>query len=493
MGNPRGFLIYPRKDLKKISAKERIKNYKEFTVLLDKKEQELQGGRCMDCGVAFCHTGLKSDGKEIGCPLNNLIPEFNNSLYEGLWEEAYKRLDITNPFPEFTGRVCPAPCEDSCVCAINTDSVSIKSNELAIIENAFEEGFVKSSKPAKKNGFKIAIIGSGPAALACAYKLNSLGYDVSVFERSDRLGGLLMYGIPDMKLDKSIIDRRIKLLEQSGVKFKTNENINSKQKVEKLKKDFDYIVLCVGASKPLDLNIKGRDLQGIMYAVDFLTQNTKSLLDTKKPSNLAKDKDVLIIGSGDTSVDCVAVATRQGAKSITRFERSPKRQKTRTKDNPWPLKADVFSTDYGLEEAIEHYGHDPRLYQKMTKEFIGANGFVRGVLASDLKQELKEGKKINVEVPNSIKEYKADLILLAMGFEGCEDELKKNFCIDFDERHNILTKDFQTSDEQIFACGDARMGQSLVVWAIKDGLDCAKVLHNKIEEKANLSNKKVKI
>ena len=241
----------------------------------------------MDCGVAFCHTGLKSDGKEIGCPLNNLIPEFNNSLYEGLWEEAYKRLDITNPFPEFTGRVCPAPCEDSCVCAINTDSVSIKSNELAIIENAFEEGFVKSSKPAKKNGFKIAIIGSGPAALACAYKLNSLGYDVSVFERSDRLGGLLMYGIPDMKLDKSIIDRRIKLLEQSGVKFKTNENINSKQKVEKLKKDFDYIVLCVGASKPLDLNIKGRDLQGIMYAVDFLTQNTKSLLDTKKPSNLA--------------------------------------------------------------------------------------------------------------------------------------------------------------------------------------------------------------
>lgn len=481
MGNPRGFLDFKRKEFKKIPAKDRIKNYKEFILLNDKKEQEIQAARCMDCGVAFCHAGLKSSKKDIGCPLNNLIPEFNDAIYKGLWEEAYKRLSITNPFPEFTGRVCPAPCEDSCVCAINTDSVTIKNNELAIIENAFKENLVKPIKKNKSNAIKIAIVGSGPAALACANELNHLGYSVTIFERNDRLGGLLMYGIPDMKLDKSVIDRRIRLLEESGIEFKTKQDINSKQKVQKLKKDFDYIVLCTGASKPLNLDIKGRNLEGVMYALDFLTHNTKSLLDTGKPSNLAKGKDVLIIGSGDTSVDCVAVATRAGAKSITRFERSPKRPLKRSKDNPWPLKADIFTTDYGLEEAIEKYGQDPRLYQKMTKEFVGANGFVRAVLASDLKQELKDGKKINVEIPNSVKEYKADLVLLAMGFEGSEDDIKTNFELDFDENHNILATNYQSSDDKIFVCGDARMGQSLVVWAIKDGILCARAMHEKIK------------
>ena len=483
MGNPRGFLDFKRKEFSKIPAKDRIKNYKEFVILHDKKEQQIQASRCMDCGVAFCHAGLKSAGKDIGCPLNNLIPEFNDAIYKGLWEQAYKRLSITNPFPEFTGRVCPAPCEDSCVCAINTDSVTIKNNELAIIENAFKEGFVKVKTKAKESGVKIAIIGSGPAALACADELNSLGHKVSVFERSDRLGGLLMYGIPDMKLDKSIIDRRIKLLEQSGIEFKTKQNIDSKQKVQKLKKEFDYIVLCTGASKPLNLDIKGRELEGVMYALDFLSQNTKDLLNTGKASSLAKDKDVLIIGSGDTSVDCVAVAVRAGAKSIKRFERSPIRANTRTKQDPWPLKADIFSTDYGLEEAIEHYGYDPRIYQKMTKEFIGEKGRVKAVLASDLRQEFKDGKKINLEVENSVKEYKADLVLLAMGFEGSEDSIRENFAVDFDEKRNILTNNYQSSDEQIFACGDARLGQSLVVWAIKDGILCARAIHEKLSIK----------
>lgn len=472
MGNVRGFLDFKREEFKKLAPKERILNFKEFTTRLDKKKQEIQGGRCMDCGVAFCHTGVMSEGRDVGCPLNNLIPEWNDLIYRSLWKEAYERLDLTNPFPEFTGRICPAPCEDSCVCAINGTSVSIKNNELSIIENAFKENLVKPNKPKQYNGKKIAIIGSGPAGLACANTLNSLGYKVSVFERSDKIGGLLMYGIPDMKLDKNIVQRRVDLLKKSGIEFKVNENIDSKDKVSKLLKEFDALVLCVGASKPIDLDIEGRKLKGVEFAMDFLTQNTKALLKTGKGADTAKGKNVLIIGSGDTSVDCIAVATRQGAKSIVRFERSPKRPPKRREDNPWPLKADIFTTDYGLEEAIAVYGKDPREYQKMTKKFLGKTQ-VEGVETKDLKQEFKEGKAINVEIPNSKKISKADLVLLAMGFSGCEEEIAENFGVKFDDKNNIATNNFQTSCEKIFACGDARKGQSLVVWAIKDGIECA--------------------
>lgn len=472
MGNVRGFLDFKREEFKKLAPKERILNFKEFTTRLDKKKQEIQGGRCMDCGVAFCHTGVMSEGRDVGCPLNNLIPEWNDLIYRSLWKEAYERLDLTNPFPEFTGRICPAPCEDSCVCAINGTSVSIKNNELSIIENAFKENLVKPNKPKQYNGKKIAIIGSGPAGLACANTLNSLDYKVSVFERSDKIGGLLMYGIPDMKLDKNIVQRRVDLLKKSGIEFKVNENIDSKDKVSKLLKEFDALVLCVGASKAIDLDIEGRKLKGVEFAMDFLTQNTKSLLKTGKGADTAKGKNVLIIGSGDTSVDCIAVATRQGAKSIVRFERSPKRPPKRREDNPWPLKADIFTTDYGLEEAIAVYGKDPREYQKMTKKFLGKTQ-VEGVETKDLKQEFKEGKAINVEIPNSKKISKADLVLLAMGFSGCEEEIAENFGVKFDDKNNIATNNFQTSCEKIFACGDARKGQSLVVWAIKDGIECA--------------------
>lgn len=472
MGNVRGFLDFKREEFKKLAPKERILNFKEFTTRLDKKKQEIQGGRCMDCGVAFCHTGVMSEGRDVGCPLNNLIPEWNDLIYRSLWKEAYERLDLTNPFPEFTGRICPAPCEDSCVCAINGTSVSIKNNELSIIENAFKENLVKPNKPKQYNGKKIAIIGSGPAGLACANTLNLLGYKVSVFERSDKIGGLLMYGIPDMKLDKNIVQRRVDLLKKSGIEFKVNENIDSKDKVSKLLKEFDALVLCVGASKPIDLDIEGRKLKGVEFAMDFLTQNTKTLLKTGKGADTAKGKNVLIIGSGDTSVDCIAVATRQGAKSIVRFERSPKRPPKRREDNPWPLKADIFTTDYGLEEAIAVYGKDPREYQKMTKKFLGKTQ-VEGVETKDLKQEFKEGKAINVEIPNSKKISKADLVLLAMGFSGCEEEIADNFGVKFDDKNNIATNNFQTSCEKIFACGDARKGQSLVVWAIKDGIECA--------------------
>ncbi|ENV8235468.1 glutamate synthase subunit beta [Campylobacter jejuni] len=479
MGNARGFLDFKRMDFKKIVPKERVLNYKEFTTALDKKEQEIQGGRCMDCGVAFCHTGVINEGKDVGCPLNNLIPEWNHLIYHSLWEEAYERLDLTNPFPEFTGRVCPAPCEDSCVCAINGASVSIKNNELSIIENAFKENLVRVNKPKQYNGKKIAIIGSGPAGLACANTLNSLGYRVSVFERSDKIGGLLMYGIPDMKLDKSIVQRRVDLLKKSGIEFKVNENIDSKDKVSKLLKEFDALVLCTGASKPIDLDIEGRKLKGVEFALDFLTQNTKTLLKTGKGADTAKGKNVLIIGSGDTSVDCIAVATRQGAKSIVRFERSPKRPLQRSQNNPWPLKADIFTTDYGLEEAIAVYGKDPREYQKMIKKFLGKT-HVEGVEANDLKREFKENKAINVEIPNSKKIYKADLVLLAMGFSGCEEAIAKNFRVKLDGKNNISTENFQTTHKKIFACGDARKGQSLVVWAIKDGIECALSLHQNL-------------
>lgn len=476
MGNPRGFLDYKRKEYNKRSPKERIKDYKEFISPLDDKSVQIQASRCMNCGVPFCQAGLVNEGKEVGCPLQNLIPEFNDALYKGQFETAYERLCLTNPFPEFTGRVCPAPCEDSCVCAINSGSVSIKANELAIIENAFKSGVVKSLKAPKLNGKKVALIGSGPAALACAWALNLRGFKVSVYERDDRVGGLLMYGIPDMKLEKSVVERRVELLKQSGVEFHTKQHIDNKAKADKLIKEFDAVVLAVGASKPIDLKIKGRECDNIMFAVDFLRENTKALLKNGKASGLAKGKSVLVIGSGDTSVDCVAVATRQGAKSIMRFERSPQRPLKRAKNNPWPLKADIFSTDYGLEEAICVYGKDVRLYQKLTKSFLGENGKVAGVIASDLKREFKDGKAVNVEIKGSEKEYKADLILLAMGFEGCENAVSANFGVKMDEKHNIATKSYQSSRAKIYACGDARMGQSLVVWAIKDGLECARAV-----------------
>lgn len=506
MGNPRGFLDYERKEGNALAPKERLKHYKEFYFLPSKQEQEIQGGRCMDCGVAFCHTGIIAkaqqsmdsmdmgviacaednakpiSGGDVGCPLRNLIPEWNDLIYHGLWSEAYDRLSLTNPFPDFTGKVCPAPCEDSCVCAINGKSVTIKNNELAIIENAFANGLVKPLVPKKRSGKRVAIIGSGPAGLACAWELNAKGHSVIVYERSDRAGGLLMYGIPDMKLDKSFVTRRLEIMRQSGIEFKTNHNINSQKIAKDILKEFDAVVLATGASKPIDLCIEGRESKGVMFAMDFLTLNTKSLLDSQKGGDLAKNRDVLIIGSGDTSVDCVAVALRQGAKSITRFERSPKKAETRLDSNPWPLKKDTFSTDYGLKEAIEHFGKDIREYQTLTKRFVAKNGQVCGVEAVELEWSLGD-KRVSREKPDSLKHYKADLVLLAMGFSGAEDGLSKTFGVELDSKTNIKTNNYLTSHKKIYACGDAKMGQSLVVWAIKDGCECAKIVDKNLTEK----------
>lgn len=555
MGNPRGFIEFSKQKPQAQSPKERIKHYGEFYTPLPIEEQQRQAGRCMDCGVAFCHTGINApaqkpysevarqnlptctsqswrvSGGEIGCPLHNLIPEWNDLVYRSHWEQAYHRLSLTNPFPEFTGRVCPAPCEDSCVCAINGESVAIKNTELNIIENAFENGLVKPFSPKVKSGKKVAIIGSGPAGLACANSLNELGHSVVVYERSDKIGGLLMYGIPDMKLDKSIVQRRVEIMQKSGIEFRVNEDINTKAKADKILAQYDAVVLATGASKPIDLQIEGRGSKGIMFAMDFLRDNTKKLLQSatsakkecaKKGSDIAKDKRVLIIGSGDTSVDCVAVALRQGASSITRFERSPKREQNRAKSNPWPLKKQTFYTDYGLEEAIEHFGKDVREYQKLTKKFIAKNGQVSGVVAVDLEWKQEGEKRVRSEVSGSEKEYKADLVLLAMGFSGSEEVLKSAFGVEFDSNGNVATKcgdsvgfsspskslatslekettDFSASDitsgiakssanlfrtsrDKVYACGDSRIGQSLVVWAIADGICCAKAVHSALSE-----------
>lgn len=555
MGNPRGFIEFSKQKPQAQSPKERIKHYREFYTPLPIEEQQRQAGRCMDCGVAFCHTGINApaqkpysevarqnlptctsqswrvSGGEIGCPLHNLIPEWNDLVYRSHWEQAYHRLSLTNPFPEFTGRVCPAPCEDSCVCAINGESVAIKNTELNIIENAFENGLVKPFSPKVKSGKKVAIIGSGPAGLACANSLNELGHSVVVYERSDKIGGLLMYGIPDMKLDKSIVQRRVEIMQKSGIEFRVNEDINTKSKADKILAQYDAVVLATGASKPIDLQIEGRDSKGVMFAMDFLRDNTKKLLQSvtsakkecvKKGGDIAKDKRVLIIGSGDTSVDCVAVALRQGASSITRFERSPKREQNRAKSNPWPLKKQTFYTDYGLEEAIEHFGKDVREYQKLTKKFIAKNGQVSGVVAVDLEWKQEGEKRVRSEVGGSEKEYKADLVLLAMGFSGSEEVLKSAFGVEFDSRGNVATKcgdsagfssvskslatslekettDFSASDiasgiakssanlfrtsrDKVYACGDSRIGQSLVVWAIADGICCAKAVHSALNK-----------
>ncbi|RDU55438.1 glutamate synthase subunit beta [Helicobacter sp. MIT 01-3238] len=555
MGNPRGFIEFSKQKPQAQSPKERIKHYREFYTPLPIEEQQRQAGRCMDCGVAFCHTGINApaqkpysevarqnlptctsqswrvSGGEIGCPLHNLIPEWNDLVYRSHWEQAYHRLSLTNPFPEFTGRVCPAPCEDSCVCAINGESVAIKNTELNIIENAFENGLVKPFSPKVKSGKKVAIIGSGPAGLACANSLNELGHSVVVYERSDKIGGLLMYGIPDMKLDKSIVQRRVEIMQKSGIEFRVNEDINTKSKADKILAQYDAVVLATGASKPIDLQIEGRDSKGVMFAMDFLRDNTKKLLQSatsakkecaKKGGDIAKDKRVLIIGSGDTSVDCVAVALRQGASSITRFERSPKREQNRAKSNPWPLKKQTFYTDYGLEEAIEHFGKDVREYQKLTKKFIAKNGQVSGVVAVDLEWKQEGEKRVRSEVSGSEKEYKADLVLLAMGFSGSEEVLKSAFGVEFDSNGNVATKcgnsagfsspskslatslekettDFSTSDftsgiakssanlfrtsrDKVYACGDSRIGQSLVVWAIADGICCAKAVHSALNK-----------
>jgi glutamate synthase (NADPH) small chain len=480
MGKPTGFMEYKRELPADRPPGERLKDWQEFHEHFTAEQNQTQGARCMDCGTPFCHSGLLLAGMASGCPVNNLIPEWNDLIYKGYWREAAKRLHRTNNFPEFTGRVCPAPCEGSCTLGINEPAVTIKTNECAIVDRAFAEGWIVAEPPAKRTGKKVAVVGSGPAGLSCAAQLNQAGHLVTVFERSDRVGGLLMYGIPNMKLDKKTVGRRIDLLAAEGIQFVTNTEVGNDYPAQKLLAEFDGVVLCGGATKPRDLGIEGRELPGIHFAMEFLHSNTKSLLDSGLQDGKyisATNKDVIVIGGGDTGTDCVATSLRHGCKSLVQFEIVPKPPTERLADNPWPQWPKIFRVDYGQEEGIESFGHDPRHFCVNTKKFAGdQNGRVKEVHTVEVTWVADaNGRLIPKEIPGTEKVWPAQLVLLALGFLGPEETLLDQMGIERDERTNIKTKygKYATSLKGVFAAGDARRGQSLVVWAINEGRGAA--------------------
>ena len=494
MGKPTGFLEYKRETAKVLPPKVRIANFKEFRTPLNKEKQKLQGARCMACGVPFCQSGMMIGGMASGCPLHNLVPETNDLVYTGNWKQAFLRLSKTHSFPEFTSRVCPALCEAACTCNLNGEPVSTKENERAIIETAYENGWVTPQIPEVRTGKSIAVIGSGPSGLAAAQQLNRRGHSVTVFERKDRVGGLLRYGIPNMKLDKAVVDRRIHLMEEEGVKFVTNVNVGKDIKAEELLKQFDRVILACGASNPRDIKVPGRDAKGIYFAVDFLGQVTKALLDSdfaKVPYELAKGKNVLVIGGGDTGNDCVGTSIRHGAKSVLQLEMMPKAPDERAANNPWPEWPRICKTDYGQEEAIAVFGHDPRVYQTTVKEFVKdkEGNLCKLILVKlEAKKDEKTGRMNMVEIPGSEYEVDCQLVLIAAGFLGSEDYVTKAFKVDTTPRTNIATMPgkYATSVENVFTAGDVHRGQSLVVWAIREGRDCAKEVDESLMGYTNL-------
>ena len=482
MGKATGFLEYERVDGPVTKEAERVKDFHEFHGKLSLEEQKKQAARCMDCGVPFCQAGLMIAGMASGCPLHNLVPEVNDLVYQGRLEQAYQRLSVTHSFPEFTCRVCPALCEAACTCGLHNAPVATKENEKTVIEYAYEHGLVKEEAPKVRTGKKVAVIGSGPSGLAAAQLLNRRGHEVTVYERKDRVGGLLRYGIPNMKLEKSVIDRRVKLMEEAGVKFVVNADVGASLPVAQLEAEYDAIILACGASHPRDINAPGRDAKGIYFAVDFLGQVTKSLLDSdfkKVPYELAKDKDVIVIGGGDTGNDCVGSCIRLGARSVTQLEMMPKPSETRLPSNPWPEWPRILKVDYGQEEAIWKFGEDPRVYQTTVKEFIkDAKGNLKEVVLVSLeaKKDEKTGRMNMVPVAGSEKTVPAQLVLIAAGFLGSESYVTKSFGVEVDGRTNVKTKpcEYRTSKAKIFTAGDMHRGQSLVVWAIAEGRGAAK-------------------
>lgn len=494
MGKPTGFLEYRRQTPKEKEPKERILDFQEFKKHDSLEKQREQGARCMDCGVPFCQSGCTLAGMTSGCPLHNLIPEINDLVYVGNLEEAYARLTKTHCLPEFTARVCPALCEEACTCGVNFAPVATKENEYAVIENAFRKGLVKPCPPKVRTGKKIAVIGSGPAGLAAALKLNQRGHEVTVFERSDRIGGLLCYGIPNMKLDKSIIERRKKLMEEEGVQFRTNVNVGADVKAKELLKEYDRILLACGASNPRDVNVKGRDAKGIYFAVDFLSRVTKSLLDSSledKAFPEIKGKRVVVIGGGDTGNDCVGTSIRLGAKSVVQLEMMPEPPKERTESNPWPQWPKVLKTDYGQEEAIAVFGKDPRVYCTTVDEFIkDKDGNLKAVRTVELtaKKNENNGRVEMSPVKGSEKQMDADIVLIAAGFLGAQKYIADEFGTALNERGNVKTKDsgYETFKQKVFVAGDMRRGQSLVVWAIKEGIEAAKAVDRSLMGYTNL-------
>ena len=480
MGKPTGFLEFPR-ELPLVQAPaERVAHWSEFHDHADDVLLRQQGARCMDCGVPFCHTGALLEGMASGCPINNLIPEWNDLVYRGLWQEALERLHKTNNFPEFTGRVCPAPCEGSCVLGISEPPVTIKNIECSIIDRAFAEGRVLPEPPEKRTGKKVAVVGSGPAGLAAAAQLNRAGHWVTVFERADRVGGLLMYGIPNMKLDKGVVQRRVDLMKAEGVAFVTNCEVGKDYPAEKLRREFDAVVLCGGATQARDLPTEGRHLKGIHFAMEFLHANTKSLLDSGHRDGKfisAAGKDVIVIGGGDTGTDCVGTALRHGCRSLVQFEILPRPPEERAPDNPWPQWPKVYKLDYGQEEAAALFGRDPREYLIQTKRFIGdPSGRVKELHTVRVEWARDNGRLVPREVPGSERVFPAQLVLLAMGFLGPESQLLDQLGVAKDARSNARAEhgSFATSVPGVFAAGDMRRGQSLVVWAINEGRGAAR-------------------
>ncbi|MFK7855841.1 MAG: glutamate synthase subunit beta [Granulosicoccus sp.] len=473
MGKHTGFIEIKREAAPYRSADVRLLDYSEiYTDHVDDRLQS-QGARCMDCGVPFCQS-------DDGCPVHNLIPEWNDLIYKNQWKDALDRLHKTNNFPEFTGRVCPAPCEGACVLGINEPAVTIKNIEMAIIDRGFAEGWVVPEPPSTRSGKTVGVIGSGPAGLAAAAQLNRAGHTVTVYEREDRVGGLLTYGIPNMKLEKEdVVNRRVELLKAEGITFLVNQNVgdgsNGTIDINKLKESHDSILLTTGATTPRDLPIPGREFAGVHFAMDFLTGNTRSLLDSKHADDnyiSAKDKHVIVIGGGDTGTDCIATSLRHGCKSLVNFEVVPQPPESRAENNPWPSWPKIFRTDYGHEESASVFGNDPRVYQISSVEFVGEDGVLKAVRTVEV--DFKDGKF--VPRPGSEKEWKADLVLLAMGFLGPEHQCSDPIGIEYDQRSNYKAEygKYRTSVDGIFAAGDCRRGQSLVVWAINEGREAAR-------------------
>jgi glutamate synthase (NADPH/NADH) small chain len=481
MGKPTGFIEYLRELPSEVAPSDRIRNWDEFHLHMPEDKLRTQGARCMDCGIPFCHTGTLISGMASGCPINNLIPEWNDLIYRGLWREALDRLHKTNNFPEFTGRVCPAPCEGSCVLGITNPPVTIKNIESAIADRGWDEGWVTPDPPTKRTGKKVAVIGSGPAGLCAAAQLNNAGHWVTVFERADRPGGLLMYGIPNMKLDKEqVVLRRLNVLEEEGVKFVCNTEVGKDFPVENLLKEFDAVVLCTGATKPRDLPIEGRDLKGIHFAMEFLTANTQAILDKHQNGGFisAEGKDVIIIGGGDTGTDCVGTSMRHGCKSLVQLEIMPQPPLERAANNPWPEWPKVYKMDYGQEEAAAKFGSDPRVYLTTATKFEGdEKGNVKAIHTVQVQWEKNDkGQFIPKHIPGTEKVLPAQLVLLAMGFLGPEQPLLDALGVERDPRSNVKADygKYTTSIPGVFAAGDCRRGQSLVVWAFNEGRGAAR-------------------